>query len=161
MNDFKATTNQWDMLEQYAKSNCALDNCILELRARVAKLETQASNYSEIPDSSTPPTVATDEELNKIWNFEDTWKGSIRAVYNLGVTHGQVSSREVAEPAPVAGGLMERVKLAIDSALYDEDDHQWNEARAAILEVARWMREQGWKADVSEAADMLVQEAGR
>ena len=69
----------------------------------------------------------------------------------------QARSREVAAPAPVVGGLMERVKLAIDSALYDEDDHQWNEARAAILEVATWLREQGWK----EAADLLEQEAGR
>ena len=41
-----------------------------------------------------PPTVATDEELDKIWNFKDTRKGSLRTVYNLGVAHGQASSRE-------------------------------------------------------------------
>ena len=56
----------------------------------------------------------------------------------------QARSREVADPAPVAGGLVERVKLAIDSALYDEDDHQWNEARAAILEVAAWLDTRGF-----------------
>ena len=71
----------------------------------------------------------------------------------------QASSREVAAPAPVAGGLVERVKLAIDSALYDEDDHQWNEGRAAILEVARWLREQGTPA--SGWAMRLEQEAGQ
>jgi hypothetical protein len=59
-------------------------------------------------------------------------------------------------PPPV-GGLVERVKLAIDSALYDEDEHQWVEARAAILEVARWLRAQGLIIN----ADLLEQEAGR
>jgi hypothetical protein len=69
----------------------------------------------------------------------------------------QASSREVAAPAPVAGGLVERVKLAIDSALYDEDDHQWNEGRAAILEVATWLRERGWEG----IAALIELEAGR
>jgi len=71
----------------------------------------------------------------------------------------QARSQEVAEPAPVAGGLMERGKLAIDIALYDEDDHQWNESRAAILEVAKWLREQGTPA--SGWAMRLEQEAER
>jgi hypothetical protein len=38
-----------------------------ELCARVAKLEAQASNYPEIPDSSTSPSVATDEELLRLY----------------------------------------------------------------------------------------------
>ena len=69
----------------------------------------------------------------------------------------QASSREVAEPAPVAVELVERVKLAIDSALYDEDEHQWNEARAAILEQATWLREQG----LEGVAALIEQEAGQ
>jgi hypothetical protein len=48
-----------------------------------------------LPPPPEPPTVATDEELDKIWNFKDTRKGSLRTVYNLGVAHGQASSREV------------------------------------------------------------------
>ena len=103
----------------------------------------------------TPPPVATDEELDKIWNFEDTWNGSLRAIYNLGVAHGQARSREVADPAPVEGGLMERVSDAITS----ETGSRWasTEARAAILEVARWLREQGTPA--SGWAMRLEQEA--
>jgi hypothetical protein len=143
MNNFKATPEQWQASKRRAANGNIIDLRLLELRARIEQLEAQASNYPAIPDSSTPPPVATDEELNKIWNVEDTWQGSLRAVYNLGIEHGQASSREVADPAPVAGGLVARVKLAIDSALYDEDDHQWNEGRAAILEVAKWLREQG------------------
>jgi membrane-bound lytic murein transglycosylase B len=51
---------------------------------------------------------------------------------------------------------MERVAYAITG---DSDGPiNWkNEARAAILEVARWLREQGWVIN----ADLLEQEAGR
>jgi len=159
---YKATPEQWNNIEGSAWGRNPLLNaaCLLELRARVAKLEAQASNYPAIPDSSTPPTVATDEELEQTWFQQGVnLTQSNRAIYNLGIKHGQASSREVAEPAPVAGGLVERVKLAIDSALYDEDDHQWNEGRAAIFEVAKWLREQGTPA--SGWAMRLEQEAGR
>jgi hypothetical protein len=63
---YKATPEQWQKVEGWA--SVASDSCILELRARVAKLEVQASNYPAIPDSSTPPPVATDEELRKIYS---------------------------------------------------------------------------------------------
>ena len=52
-------------------------------------------------------------------------------------------SLEVTAPAPVAGGLVERITLAIDRAPFDEGDHLWDEARAAILEVARWLDTRG------------------
>jgi hypothetical protein len=68
----------------------------------VEALEAQASNYPETPDSSTPPPVATDEELDDTWHKTTggTFLARRRAIYNLGVTHGQAGSREVAEPAP-------------------------------------------------------------
>lgn len=43
--------------------NNHMETLLHDLLARVAKLEAQASNYPEIPDSSTPPPVATDEEI--------------------------------------------------------------------------------------------------
>jgi len=68
----------------------------------------------------------------------------------------QASSREVAKPAPVAGGLVARVIYAICGT--NDTGIDWSpEACAAILEQATWLREQGWK----EAADLLEQEAGR
>ena len=163
-------------------------SCFLELRARIEQLEAHASNlkgsltsstpppvatvtrdrdetgnYVIVHDTATPPPVATDEELAKTWNTsyvgDSAFNAANRALYNLGIKHGQASSREVAEPAPVAGGLVEWVTLAIDSAPYDEDDHQWDEGRAAILEVARWLREQGTPA--SGWAMRLEQEAGQ
>ena len=179
MNNFKATQTDWVNVEHSAIIHAA-EACILELRSRIEQLEAQASNYPEIPDSSTPPPVArvtrdkdetgnyvivhntatpppvaTDEDLWKLW--AEFGFAAFRIIYNLGIKHGQASSREMEEPAPVAEGLTERVKLAIDSALYDEDDHQWHEGRAAILEVETWLREQGWE----KVADLIEQEAGR
>jgi hypothetical protein len=155
MNDFKATPEQWEKVESWA-SMPADSACILELRARVEQLETQANH---IPDATkkVPPPVATDEELVQTWLQGATLTQGNRAIYNLGVAYGQARSREVADPAPVAGGFVERVTLAIDRAQFDEDEHQWDEARAAIIEVAKWMREQGLVID----ADLLGQEAGR
>jgi len=144
---YKATPEQWAEVGAFAS---ATRDCILELRARVEALEAQDNHspgatkmvwVAKAHDTATPPTVATDEELLKIWNFEKGCRPwvSRRAIYNLGIKHGQASSPEVAEPAPVAGGLVERVK------------------RADILEVATWLREHGWE----NAANLLEEEAGR
>jgi hypothetical protein len=159
MNNYKVTPEQWYGLRtrvtklEKVQSNLVNNYNLINvtITGLLDKLEAQASNYPEIPDSSTPPPVATDEELRDIWDraFD------LRAIYILGMNHGQASSREVAEPAPVAGGLVERVSDAITS----ETGSRWasTEARAAILEVETWLREQGWE----EAADLLEQEAGQ
>jgi hypothetical protein len=99
MNDFKATPECWEWQEKWASKEVPDEDssCFLELRARVAKLEAQAGNLKGSLTSSTPPPVATDEELDKIWNFEDTWNGSLRALYNHGVAHGQARSRDMLE----------------------------------------------------------------
>jgi hypothetical protein len=152
MSDYKATPEQWNNVEICAKVHLgALSPCLLELRARVEALEAPANH---IPDATKmiPPPVATNKELRDIWDRAF----NLRALYNLGVIHGQAGSREVVEPAPVTGALVQRVAYAITG---DSDGpiHWKPEARAAILEVARWMREQGLVID----ADLLEQEAGR
>jgi hypothetical protein len=152
MDNHKATPKQWEEVGAFVS---ATRDCILELRARVEALEAQAGNLKGSLTSSTPPPVATDDELWNIWanrpNRPLSAPAALRTIYNLGIEHGQARSREVAEPAPVARGLVERVKSAIDSVSLDE------KARAAILEVARWMQRQGWKA----AGEWLEVEAGR
>jgi hypothetical protein len=146
MNNFKAKPEHWKYQEEWV-SNPMLgvdSSCILELRARVEALEAQAGNYPVIPDSSTLPPVAMNQELEQLFRDMPTLEEGLRAIYNLGIEHGQAGSREVAEPAPVAGGLVERVSDAITS----ETGSRWatTEARAAILEVARWLREShGWE----------------
>jgi hypothetical protein len=113
MNNHEATPEQWDKVEEWCSETSSTASCILELRTRVMALEAQASNLKGSLTSSTPPPVATDEELLEIWISEKACRPwvSRRAVYNLGVTHGQASSREVADPAPVAG---ERAELVAD-----------------------------------------------
>ena len=152
MNNFKATQTDWVNVEHSAIIHAA-EACILELRSRVEALEAQGRNLKGSLTSSTPPPVATDEELLEIWISERASRPwvSRRAIYDLGIEHGQAGRREVAEPAPVAGGLVARVKTAIDSVSFDQ------EARAAILEVARWLREQGWV----DMPYLLEQEAKR
>jgi hypothetical protein len=134
----------------------------------VQSLESQAGNYQGILDGSTPPSVATDEKLWSLWANRPSGPlsapAALRAIYNLGIEHGQARSRDVAEPAPVAGGLVERVAKRLvavfENGPYTIEACKWDEsaARAAILEVAAWMRENecGYN-----AVRWLEQEAGR
>jgi hypothetical protein len=116
--------------------------------------EAQAGNLKGFLTSSTPPSVATDEELSETWyKAPGERMNRFRAIYNLGIEHGLAGPPEVAEPAPAAGGLVERVAYAIDTGSGEA------EARAAILEVAKWLRERHWID--ADAPDLLEQEAGR
>jgi hypothetical protein len=137
------------------KTTFSTDPCILELRARVAKLEAHASNYPAIPDSSTPPPVATDEELRDIWDraFD------LRAIYNLGIKHGQASSQKVAKPAPVAGGLVDHLSwLIAEFASRSKPGDDCKPAAVKIVaEVAGWLRKLGAEC----SAGLLEHEAGR
>jgi len=111
MSNHKATPEQWIDVEFCDKSDFN-SACILELRSRIEQLEAQASNYPAIPDSSTPPSVATDQELSGLWLA----KGS-RAIYDLGIEHGQASSQKVADSAPVAPSLKEQGLEALEEVV--------------------------------------------
>jgi hypothetical protein len=105
------------------------------------RLEAQASNYPEIPDSSTPPPVATDEELRAAWNVPGTNLDAFRAVYNLDIEHGQASSREVADPAPVAGDAEELVDDLRNMASQASEACQFHDAKI-ILRAANMIQRQ-------------------
>jgi len=74
----------------------------------VEALEAQASNLKGFLTSSTPPPVATDENLWKLW--AEFGFAAFRIIYNLGVAHGQASSREVADPALLINAATEFAK---------------------------------------------------
>ena len=92
-----------------------METLLHDLLARVEALEAQANptemvpvatvtrdrdetgNYVIVHDTTTPPPVATDEELKQAWFRGATLTQGYRALYNLGVAHGQASSQEVAE----------------------------------------------------------------
>ena len=67
-------------------------------------------------------------------------------------------SLEVTAPAPVAGGLVERVAAAIHPDRCADPNLYLHEARAAILEVARWLRSELVSRNVAER---LERETGR
>jgi len=72
MSNHKATPEQWQATKERAANGSGIEIRLLELRSRIEQLEAQASNCQGILDSSTPPMVATDEELlalkEKLWN---------------------------------------------------------------------------------------------
>ena len=169
MNDFKAAPEQWkadrydwSKADTEAMTGDSAFRCILELRDRVMALEAQAGNLKGSLTSSTPPPVATDEDLYEIWDSINNYKAIRRAIYNLGVAHGQAGRREVAKPAPVAGGLVERVSWLIAgfASRSKPGDDCKPTAVNIVAEVVKWLHEQDWKADVGEAADLLEQESG-
>jgi hypothetical protein len=94
---YKARPECWEWQEKWASKEVPDEDssCFLELRARVEALEAQASNLKGSLTSSTPPPVATDEDLWKLW--AEFGFAAFRIIYNLGVAHGQASSREVAK----------------------------------------------------------------
>jgi len=94
---YKATPEQWQATEKRADNGNIIDIRLLELLARIEQLEAQASSYPVTPDSSTPPPVATDEELRQTWLQCATLTQGHRAIYNLGIEHGQASSRDMPE----------------------------------------------------------------
>jgi hypothetical protein len=153
MNNFKATQTDWVNVEHSAIIHAA-EACILELRARVEALEAQANHIGD-SNKMVPPPMATDEELHKIWDSKNNYKEIRRAIYNHGVAHG----REVAEPAPVAVGLVERVSwLIADFASRSKPGDDCKPAAVKIVvEVAKWLYERSWNLP----ADLLKREAGR
>jgi hypothetical protein len=139
MNDFKAAPECWEWQEKWASKEVPDEDssCFLELRARVEALEAQADHS---PGATKKVPVA------KVTRDRDE-------------TGNYVIVHDTATPPLVAGGLVARVAYAITAITGDSDGPiNWSpEARAAILEVAKWLREQGWK----NAANLLEQEAGR
>jgi hypothetical protein len=116
MTDHKATPEQWAYAEEWAAEKYACYSCIIELRARVEALEC-GKNVENLQRLS-------DQLLDRLVELEaDQWL------------------RQHAKPKPepaLAAPLVERVARAIGRD--DEPIHWEPEARAAIREVAAWLR---------------------
>jgi hypothetical protein len=120
--------------------------------------DTQVNHIGDI-NKMVPPPVATDEELNKIWDSKNSYREIRRALYDLGIEHGQARSQEVAEPAPVAWGLVDHLSwLIAEFASRSKPGDDCKPAAVKIVaEVAGWLRGQGAEC----SSDLLEQEAGR
>jgi hypothetical protein len=108
----RATPEDWEYIRLRAEDGVGLLNCILELRARVEALEAAQLEQAESHRFCTDAIVRRVEALEA----------------------PTPEPRPASAEAQPAGGLVERVMTAIERA---DGDH---EARAAIREVAEWLR---------------------
>ena len=146
-----------------AVDGAAYSQVLLHLLERVEVLERRPILGTVELATPTPEAapVATDAELKELcWGIAGESYGfshtAIRAVYDLGRQHG-AAQPPAAQPGPApapAGGLVERVAHEVTGQWHQNDREA---ARAAIREVAAWMRENevGYN-----AARWLEQEAG-
>jgi hypothetical protein len=176
-NQHKATPDDWAQQEDWANRSVFSDSsCIIELRDRIEALEVgQQPLVNHAPakpeyrdkldrlieqDRSNPQQLAlvdrlaTDAELCQVYNEKTT----LRAVYDLGREHGAAPIRSGPESP-----LVERVADAIAAQATSAGIVNDRPARAAILEVAAWLRsEQARVAGNNSAfASLLEQKVNR
>jgi hypothetical protein len=106
---------------------------------------------------SAPTTPLFSYKVGKAEPIEDWGKGHTPVNPKASMAELRAASAE-AQPA---GGLVERVAAAIDRAPFDEGLHQWDEASAAIREVATWLDRFALhgSGEYAQAAKVLRQEA--
>jgi hypothetical protein len=142
MSEHKATPEQWALLEE--QSAPEYDNTILELRARVEALE--ATQHAHVDLSGVP-------ESERQQMLESLKKPAKIQLLPLEQDHPQVVG-----PTP-AGSLVERVATAMQPGTFDYSIYE-PEVRAAIREVAAWLRESG-DYDANAWASLLQDESNR
>jgi hypothetical protein len=126
MTDYKATPEQWAQCEDWVRSSVvgASDACILELRARVEVLEANTKHWrtDHLRLANTCASLAPD-----------------RRAFFSALLPDDEDSQQTPNPSQIRSSLVDRVARAIGR---DDEPINWEpEARAAIREVAAWMRE--------------------
>jgi hypothetical protein len=179
MTDYKATTDQWAYQEHWAQEDGDAA-CLLELRDRVQSLEDDSWKQAESTSYCVDALVKRIEELEantKQWRTdylrlantcagmasdrleffgkllpdgESDPEGEIIDYYNaLAAQHAEKAAFHQ-DPS-----LAERVAMAITR---DGEQARWDEARAAMLEIAKWLES---RAGGTRACWLLEWEAQR
>jgi hypothetical protein len=143
MTDYKATSDHWNQVQKCAdvvgSSDCS---AILELRARVEALEAAAHKHIVETNSNivalftrVESLEAAERQASKVYQISKPLKLTAKQQKELNAL-----LRPNSKPAPnssqIGSLLVERVVMAIGR---DSETARWNEARAAIREVAAWM----------------------
>jgi hypothetical protein len=126
MSDFTATPDQWAYQEHWAAEDGDAA-CMLELRCRVEALEVDAD------EDSTSTHFCLNSIIKRLEALEANAKPELDWISRKQLD--QVA--ELLRPNKPDTSLVERVVLAISR---DSEVARWSEARAAIREVAAWMR---------------------
>jgi hypothetical protein len=121
MTDYQATLAQWAECEEWAASSVigASDACILELRARVESLEAAERQASKVYQISKPLKL-TPEQAQQINDLLAP------------------NSKPTPNPSQISSSLVEWV----EGALMKSVKEQGSMARAAIREVAAWLKKE-------------------
>ena len=155
----KATPEQWENAEYYADPDrkprpLGEYACLLELRARVEALEAGA----------TCPHVRTSNEGTSYCALAEQASApasaDVRPTVKARITRDRDETGDyliIHDASPPASSLVERVAKGIGSASPWMHSHR-DEARAAIREVATWLKQEGIEA---WAADRLLEEVNR
>lgn len=161
MTHYEATPEQWHELEKCSHDNQPWAPCILELRARVKQLE-DATHKHIVETSSNIVALFTRVESLEAAKRQASKVYEISKPLQLTPEQTQhvrdllaPNSKPTPNSCQVRSSLMERVKDALMRSVKKEGCM----ARAAIREVAAWMREQQ-DGDLI-AATMLEREAER
>ena len=162
MTDYKATSDQWNQVQKCAdvvgSSDCS---AILELRARVEVLEGAAHKHIVETNSNIVALAsrvealeAAERQASKVYEISKPLKLTPEQAQQIRDLLAPEPRRN--HPAKPDSSLLERVVMAIGR---DGETARWNEARAAVREVAAWLREQH-DGDLV-AATVLEREAGQ
>lgn len=154
MTDYRATPDQWAYQEHWAQEDGDAA-CILELRARVEALEanTKAWRQDHLRLANTCAGMASNriEFFGKLLpDGESDPEGEILDYYSR--LAAQNPGKAVFHQDP---SLAERVAMAIT---HDGEQARWDEARAAMLEIAKWLES---RAGGTRACWLLEREAQR
>jgi len=163
MTDYKATPDQWNQVQKCAdvigSSDCS---AILELRARIEVLEDAAHKHIVETNSNivalftrVESLEAAEREASKVYQISKPLKLTLTQAQQVNDLLAP-NSKPTPNPSQIRISLVERVVMAIGR---DSETARWNEARAAIREVAVWLREQH-DGDLV-AATVLEREAGQ
>jgi hypothetical protein len=143
-----------DATEQSQSSSFCNEAIVRRLEA--LEQRPTCKEFLQVPPAPKAALVATDDELFALAELERAAVAKWRACYNLGRQHGATQPPAAQSAAP-AVGLVERVAKAIHPSICADPNLYQHEARAAIREVAAWIR-----SDLNgrSVADRLEQEAG-
>jgi hypothetical protein len=141
--DHQATPEQWHELERCSHGSQPWAPCILELRARVEALEVSKRPASRVHEISKPLQL-TPEQAQHVRDLLAP------------------NSKPTPNSSQIGRSLVKRVQGAIHDVVFP---HGYDEARAAIREVAAWLIDRrlddDWLAPFEELADLLLEEAQR
>ena len=178
MAEYKATPDQWETIAEYAKDLNSGPACLLELRARVEALEASQQQPEPIDQEKNDRRFhecmdlihnATPDQIRAAAGLPERPASKVYEISKpLQLTPEQAqqindllapNSQPTPNPSQMRSSLVERVQQAINTE-YDESLGTGSmEARAAIREVAAWLKEtHGWS---DGSLMMLEQEAER